>query len=119
VAQLAQRYNLSAATVRKWRARAEPHDRSHRLQTTVSPAQEAVAVALRQTHLLPLDDLLAVVREFLIPEVSRSGLDRCLRRRGVSDLQALLPTPEDATTPTPAFKDYAPGFVPVDVKYIP
>jgi len=41
-------------------------------------------VALRGTLLLPLDDLLAVTREFIHPEVSRSGLDRCLRRHGVS-----------------------------------
>ena len=56
------------------------HDRSHtahRLQTTLTPAQEAVAVELRKTLLLPLDDLLSVVREVLNPKVSRSGLDRC------------------------------------------
>jgi len=53
--------------------------------------EEAVAVALRKTLLLPLDDLLAVVREFLNPNVSRSGLDRCLRRHGVSRLQDLKP----------------------------
>jgi hypothetical protein len=28
--------------------------------------------------LLPLDGLLAVMREFVNPNVSRSGLDRCL-----------------------------------------
>jgi hypothetical protein len=39
-----------------------------------------VAVALRKALLISLDDLLAVVREFLNPNVSRSGLDRCLRR---------------------------------------
>ena len=39
-----------------------------------------MAVVLRKTLLVSLDDLLAVVREFLNPEVSRSGLDRCLRR---------------------------------------
>jgi hypothetical protein len=47
---------------------------------TLTPAQEAVAVALRKALLISLDDLLAVVREFLNPNVSRSGLDRCLRR---------------------------------------
>ena len=56
----------------------------HRLQTTLTPAQEAVAVVLRQALLLPLDDLLSVVREFLNPNVSRSGLDRCLRRHGAT-----------------------------------
>jgi len=50
------------------------------LQTTLTPAQEAVAVALRRTLHVSLDDLLAVVREFLNPDASRSGLDRRLRR---------------------------------------
>ena len=79
----AERYGISEQTVWKWRKRDGVHDLSHtphRLQTTLTPAQEAVAVALRTTLLLPLDDLLAVVREFLNPDVSRSGLDRCLRR---------------------------------------
>ena len=61
----------------------------HRLQTTLTPAQEAVAVALRKTLLVSLDDLLAVVREFLNPNVSRLGLDRCLRRHGVGSLRDL------------------------------
>ena len=75
---LADRYGISEQTVWKWRKRGDVHDLSHtphRLQTTLTPAQEAVAVALRTTLLLPLDDLLAVVREFLNPNVSRSGLD--------------------------------------------
>jgi hypothetical protein len=44
--------------------------------------------------LVSSDDLLAVLREFLNPDVSRSGLDRCLRRHGVGnlrDLQAKAP----------------------------
>lgn len=61
--------------------------------------------------------LLAVTREFLCPAVSRSGLDRCLRRHGVGNLRALQPAPDK---PAPkAFKTYEPGFVHVDVKYLP
>jgi len=56
------------------------------LQTTLSPQQEIIAVQLRKTLLLPLDDLLSVVREFLCPKASRSGLDRCLHRHGVGKL---------------------------------
>lgn len=73
---VAERYGISEQTVWKWRKRDSVHDRSHtphRLQTTLTPAQEAVAVALRKSLLLPLDDLLSVVREFLNPNVSRSG----------------------------------------------
>lgn len=64
---LADRHGISEQTVYKWRHHDGVDDKSHtphRLQTTLTPAQEAVAVSLRQTLLLPLDDLLAVVREF-------------------------------------------------------
>lgn len=115
--QLAQRYNISLATVRKWKRRESPQDLSHRphtLHTTLSPMQEAITVELRRLLLLPLDDLVAVVREFIHPEVSRAGLDRCLRRHGVSNLRQLQTKAQaDAGTPPPVktFKDYEPGFV--------
>ncbi len=91
---VAERHGISEQTVWKWRNRDSVHDRSHtahRLQSTLTPPQEAVAVSLRKTLLLPLDDLLCVVREFLNPNVSRSGLDRCLRRHGVGNLRDLKP----------------------------
>ena len=117
---LARRYGITEQTVYKWKTREVFGDRSHtahRLQTILTPAQETVVVHLRRTLLLPLDDLLAVTREFLCPDVSRSGLDRCLRRHGVGNLNALKPvTPQQ---PHKAFKSYAPGFVHMDVKYLP
>ena len=112
IAELARRYHLTKATVRKWRRRADGADRSHRpyhRHTTLSPAQEAVVVALRQTLLLPLDDLLAVTREFLNAGVSRSGLDRCLRRHGISDLKALLPRDASGQPAYQPFKTPPPG----------
>ncbi len=69
---LADRFGTTEQAIYKWRYRDTVHDRSHtphRLQTTLTPAQEAVAVALRKTLLVSLDDLLAVVREFLNPNV--------------------------------------------------
>ena len=106
--ELAREYNLNRATVRKWRRRETGQDashRPHRIHATLSPVQEQVVVALRQTLLLPLDDLLAVTREFIHPAVSRSGLDRCLRRHGVSNLSALIPQPEGEVKPVKTFKD--------------
>jgi hypothetical protein len=72
----------------KWKKRTSVHDASHtphRLQTTLTPTQERIVVELRRTLLLPLDDLLAVTREFICPKATRSGLDRCLRRHGVGN----------------------------------
>jgi transposase InsO family protein len=117
---LADRFGVTPQTIYKWRKRDTVEDRSHtphRLQTTLTPAQEAVAVALRKTLLVSLDDLLAVVREFLNPHVSRSGLDRCLRRHGVGnlrDLQAKTARPKRS-----GFKAYEPGYLHIDVKYLP
>jgi uncharacterized protein YjcR len=49
--EVAERYNITVATARKWRQRDDPQDRSHRprrLSTTLSPAQELLAVELNQ-----------------------------------------------------------------------
>lgn len=122
VTALADMYNITVATARKWKGREDSEDRSHRphtLRTTLTPAQELLVVELRRTVLLPLDDLLAITREFINAAVSRSGLDRCLRRHGVSDLKTLLPQAEGETAPLKTFKDYEPGFVHIDIKYLP
>jgi len=58
-----------------------------------------------------------VVREFLNPNASRSGLDRCLRRHGVGnlrDMKAKAPKFKHG-----AFKAYEPGYIHIDVKYLP
>ncbi|EQD35884.1 transposase, partial [mine drainage metagenome] len=110
-AELARRYGLTPPTVRKWRQRDATADRSHRPQTlhcTLTSAQEAVAMEIRRTLWLPLDDLLVVVREFLNPAVSRSGLMRCLTRHGLNRRPV---EDKDAPIVRKTFKDYAPGFV--------
>lgn len=117
---LARRFGVSVETIARWKHRDSVEDRSHtahRLQTRLTPGQEAIVVYLRRTLLLSLDDLLAVTREFLCAAVSRSGLDRCLRRHGVGSLRTLRPAP--AKPSVTSFKDYVPGFVHVDVKYLP
>jgi transposase InsO family protein len=122
IAALSARYNISLATARKWKARKDVQDRSHcphTLSTTLTPAQEIVVVELRRTLLLSLDDLLAVTHEFINPAASRSGLDRCLRRHGVSNLKCLQPETEGETTAKKTFKDYEPGFLHIDIKYLP
>ena len=77
-AALARLYGVTAPTVRKWRNRDSVADRSHRpaaLHCTLTLAQEVVAMEVRRTLWLPLDDLLVVVREFLNPNVlSNSGI---------------------------------------------
>jgi hypothetical protein len=64
----AKRFGVTPPTIYKGRKPDTVEDRSHaphRRQTALTPAHEAVAAALRKTLLVWLDDLLALVREFL------------------------------------------------------
>ena len=117
---LSKRYGITEATVYKWRHRTStadlPHT-AHRLQTTLSTPQEHIVVYLRTALLLPLDDLTAVTKEFICERATRSGIDRCLRRHGVSNLNALKPKLQKS--PHLPFKNYEPGYLHMDVKYLP
>jgi len=124
-AQLAKKYNITIPTSKKWKQRDSVEDRSHRphkLNTTLTSAQELVIVTLRQLLLLSIDDLLVISKEFINPDVSRSGLGRCLVRHKVNNLPALKAAQNPDTVekkPTKTFKDYEPGFLHIDIKYLP
>ena len=112
---------IAESTIRIWRKGNSAENKSHtahNLQTTLSKPQEWLVVELRQLLLLSLDDLLVVARKFINPDVSRSGLDRCLWRHGVSNLKNMIPETEPKSSPK-KFKDYDPGCVHVDLKYLP
>jgi len=88
-AVLSRLLKISESTVRKWRNRQSVTDASHvpkQLNTTLSEAQEYVVVELRTRLLLSLDELLVVCKQFINANVSRAGLQRCLKRHGVSRL---------------------------------
>jgi hypothetical protein len=116
-------FNISRATASKWLKRDDIQDRSHRahtLRTTLSATQEAVVLSLRQSLYLPLDDLLYIARQYINPDVSRSGIARLLKREGMARLEDVIPKAEgESIVAKKTFKDYEPGFVHVDIKYLP
>ncbi|MFP3944970.1 MAG: IS481 family transposase [Alphaproteobacteria bacterium] len=113
---LARELGVSETTIRRWRGRSETTDRSHtphRLQVSLSPVEERLAVELRETVGLSIDDALEVMRRCVKPDLSRSALHRCWRRHGVSA------RPKKAReTPAPFQTDQPAGFIHVDVKYL-
>ena len=113
--ELAERYTLHRHTVAKWRKREHTEEVSHRphtWHTTLRSAQEAWVLALRETLLRPLDDWLAVTRECIGAEISRSGLSRGLRRHDVPTLEELRARERADDKPQyKTFEDYEPGFV--------
>ena len=119
---LSKKYGIGGSAVRKWKYRDTVEDSSHgphKLHATLTDPEEKVVVGPRKTLLLPIDDLPVVAREFICPHMSRSAPDRRLRRHGVSDLKELIPAEENRNNPPETFKDYEPGFVHVDIKYLP
>ena len=82
---LAERFGTTEQTVYKWKHRDSVHDRSHtphRLQTTLTLAQEAVAVVLRiHKPTAWLSDSTAVSKTFFNPTASipaRTWKPRCI-----------------------------------------
>jgi len=122
---LAEKYNVTTQTIKKWQERDQTTDKSHRpdqLQTLLSSAQEDLVAELRRTLWLPLDDLLVITREFINEAATRSGLHRTLVRYGLSNLNQMKRELELASgekSPKKSFKDYAPGFIHMDIKYLP
>ena len=116
VAELARELGVCETTIRRWRRRADVADRSstpHTLATGFSLEEEEIAVGLRTELGLSLDDALEVMRRCLRPDISRSALHRCFKRRGVSQ----KPKP-----PEPAAARFEPapfGYVHVDLKHLP
>ena len=61
-----------------------------------------------------------LVREFINTDVSRSGLNRCPVRHGVATLASLDPAVVNAQIkPLKTLKDCEPGFLHVNIKYLP
>jgi len=117
-AELPQRFGVDKFSIRKWRKRTIVEDGSHtpyRPQTALHAGQEEIVVYLRIHLRLPLDDLLAVMSEFIELAMRRSALNQLLRRHGVNR----VPEPKVTATQVKSFKAYEPGYVHMDVKYLP
>ncbi len=120
---LAERFGVSDMTIRRWRHRDDVYDRPHtrhNLLATLNREQEEVLIAARTFLRLGLDDLLVVAREFLHPTLSRAALHRMLKRRQVPTLAELARQDQEDNKQAPkAFRDYEPGYLHIDIKYLP
>ncbi|WP_136254370.1 helix-turn-helix domain-containing protein [Onishia niordana] len=117
--ELAERFGVSISTIRRWRFREEVHDRSHtrhNLRTSLSPAQEMLLMVARDYLHLGLDDLLKVAQAFLAPHLSRSSLQRLIKRQNAPYLENLSRKGRNMQKPP---KMNAPGMVHIAVEVLP
>lgn len=121
---LARELGLSETTVRKWKYRSDPYDRSHtrhELGQSTTPAEEEIIKELRTRVALSLDDITEVMHRCVIhpptvggEKLSRSAIHRCLRRHGLSARPILA-----ERTAGGVFEETTCGFIHMDVKHLP
>jgi transposase-like protein len=113
--ELADKYNISEPTVSKWKNREDFEDKSSRPHTiyyALNDTEKALITAIRQSTWLPLDEVWEMV---LIgnPSIKRSVVYRTFVREGINKV------PEKEKDKAKKFKEYEPGYLHIDVTYLP
>jgi transposase-like protein len=110
-----EQYGVSVSTVTKWQQRECLQDvssRPHRIDYALTELEMSIALSVRRSSWISLDE----VYEILLssnPLVSRSSVYRLFVRNSVNRI------PQKEKDKAKKFKEYEPGFLHVDVTYLP
>lgn len=120
--QQADKYDIALHTVSRWRNREDFNDKKHgaiKSSKSISDLEEYIICEIRKTTLLPLDDLLDVIKGLDIT-ITRSSLARALRRNDLSNLKKYIKSlNEEDKLSYSKFKEYKAGYIHIDIKYLP
>jgi len=114
-AELASRFNVSTQTVSKWKNRDFVCDASCRPLTidyALTELETALIISVRTSSWLPLDAVFEAVLE-QNKTISRSSVYRCLVKNNLNKV------PEQQREKAKKFKAYKPGYLHIDVTYLP
>jgi len=112
---LANKFGVSEPTVSKWRSREIPEDRSsrpHTIHYALNDFERALITSIRKATWLPLDEVLDMA-QLDNPSVTRSAVYRAFVLEGINRV------PEKERSKAKQFKEYEPGFLHIDVTYLP
>jgi len=113
--ELSERFEVSKTTVSKWKGRSNLEDKSsrpHKIEYALNDIEQALIVTIRKSSWLPLDEIFEMVLE-KNPSVSRSSVYRTLCRNSINTV------PEKEKEKAQKFKEYEPGYLHLDVTYLP
>jgi len=113
--ELASRFNVSKQTVSKWRNRDFAEDvpsSPHNIGYALTDLERAIAVSLRRSTWLPIDEVWEALLEFN-PAISRSSVYRCFVGEEINRV------PREKKDVAKKFKAYKPGYLHIDVTYLP
>lgn len=112
---LAAKFQISEQTVSKWKNRASIEDASSRplnIAYALTDLEKALIVSLRKSSWASLDEIWENILE-TNPAVSRSSVYRCLVNEKINKI------PQDKKEVAKKFKEYEPGYLHIDVTYLP
>lgn len=112
---LSAQFGISEQTVSKWRNRNFVHDASckpFKIEYALTDLEKALAVSLRKSSWMSIDE----VWETLLEEnskISRSSIYRTLVKENINIV------PQEKKDKAKKFKEYEPGYLHIDVTYLP
>lgn len=113
--ELAARFNVSQQTISKWKNRNFTKDASCtplNIQYSLSDLEKALVISLRKSSWIAIDE----IWEILLLEnskISRSSVYRVLVKEKINTV------PVEKKEKAKKFKEYQPGFLHIDVTYLP
>lgn len=113
--ELAARFNVSEQTISKWKNRGFVEDVSCRplnIKYALTDLEKALAISLRRSTWMPIDEVWEALLE-TNPEVSRSSVYRCFVKEDINKV------PQEKKDRAKKFKAYKPGYLHIDVTYLP
>ena len=113
--ELATKFDISEQTVSKWRNRSFIQDASCKplnIQYSLTDLEKAIAISLRKSTWLPLDEVWELLLE-LNSEISRSSIYRTFKNEQINTV------PQEKREIAKKFKEYEPGYLHIDVTYLP
>lgn len=113
--EIAEKFNISEPTVSKWKNRENFEDKSskpHKINYTFTDLQKAILVQVRKLTWWALDEIV----EAVFPEnplSKRSAVYRVFVKEDINK------KPEEEKEKAKKFKEYEPGYLHIDVTYLP
>ena len=113
--ELAIRFNTSTNTISKWRNREFVQDASCRpknIEYALSELETALVISIRTSSWFPLDE----VHEAILEQnalIARSSVYRCFVKNKINKV------PQEQKDKAKKFKAYQPGYLHIDVTYLP
>ena len=113
--ELATKYNVNIQTISKWRSRDFLEDKSSRPNTicyALTSIEKELIRIVRTLTWMELDDLTDTVVT-MIPHANRSNVYRTLKAFEINQV------PQEQKAKAKKFKEYEPGYLHIDVTYLP